>query len=137
MENIRYEVTIGDEVITNAIVPFKFMNVLDATLDYAMLEITGVKQATIPPLTQVLVKIYSDNAYGGEQVQEFEYLVSTDDSTIAFLPPENSAPRYHHTLQLIEPTKWGEGFNCDNLCVTHPGGNVYTENATPVIPEED
>ena len=116
-----------------AILPFKFMDVLDATLDSATLELDRVSTELFEPLTPVRTVIMSNTEEGGEQKLELDWLVATDDSYESSV----GSGLYHHMFSLIEETKFLEGFIVDSLCVTHPGGNVYTDNNHPAKPMEE
>lgn len=133
MADISFSVTIGGVEYDYCAVPFKFENVLDATLDTATLQVDRVSANIIPPLTPVNLAVKSNSAWGGEQSVTFEYVVSADEAEES---PVGSG-LYRHQLVLVEPTKISEGVICDSLCVTHPGGNVYTKNAKPVVPVEE
>lgn len=109
------------------LIPYKFENVLDATLDTGVLELDRVRRELFQPLTDLTLI-----PYDGEDEIQHDWIVAADDATEI---PAGSG-LYHHTLSLIELTKYGEGFICDSTCITHPGGNVYTDNALPVVPEE-
>ncbi len=125
---IKSEVYIDGKLYRHCVLlPIKFENVLDATLDTATIEIQMLPQELMQPLTPVKIIIEQD----GEKIEQ-EWIVAADESREA---PVN-AGTYHHTLTLIEPTKFGEGFLCDSTCITHPGGNIYTDNAIPVVPDE-
>lgn len=128
---ISFEVYINGESYTDcALLPFKFSDVLDATLDSATLELERVRKTVFQPLTEVktIIKSVVD---GNELSVEKNWLIFNDES---FEAPVGSG-LYRHSLALIEETKFLEGFLIDNLCVTHPGGNVFTDNALPVEPE--
>ena len=117
----------GVRYLNCAVFPFNFEDVLDATLDSASITLDRLPIEVVEPLTPVTVVIKSEGALGEEQLS-LDWLVATDVSEDSGL--------YRHTLSLIEQTKYGEGFIVDSTCVTHPGGNVYTNNAKPVDPEE-
>lgn len=121
----------GVRYLNCAVFSFNFEDVLDATLDSASITVDRLPIEVIEPLTPVSVIIISNGALGEERLS-FDWLVSTDVSEES---PVGSG-LYRHTLSLIEQTKYGEGFIVDSTCVTHPSGNVYTENAKPVEPEE-
>lgn len=114
-----------------AIIPFKFQDVLDATLDSAVLELGRVRKEIFEPLTDIGITLTSNGSLGA-QTYETDWLVSTSES---YESPVGSG-LYHHSLSLIEETKYLEGFISDSICVTHSGGNIYTNNAKPVTPEE-
>ena len=120
----------GVQYLNAAVFPFGFSEVLVATLDSATITVCRVPNEIIEILTDVTVVVKSDA--NGEQSFSSDWLVSHDDSVES---PVGSG-LYNHTLSLIELTKFSEGFIGDSLCITHPGGNVYTENAKPVEPEE-
>ncbi len=109
------------------LIPYKFEDVLDATLDTAVLELDRVRRELFPPLTALTLI-----SFEGEDEISHDWIVAADDATEI---PAGSG-LYHHTLSLIELTKYGEGFICDSTCITHPGGNIYTDNAIPVVPDE-
>ena len=117
----------GVQYLNAAVFPFGFSEVLDATLDSATITVCRVPNEIIEILTDVTVVVKSDA--NGEQSFSSDWLVSHDDSVES---PVGSG-LYNHTLSLIELTKFSEGFIGDSLCITHPGGNVYTENAKPVL----
>lgn len=131
---MKFFVTIDGKTYENCVVfPFNFENALDATLDSATLQIERVPIEVIEPLTDITVKVQQEEQQDeGYPYTEFDYIVSSDES---YESPVGSE-LYTHFLQLVELTKYGEGFIGDSLCVTHPGGNVYTENAYPVTPKE-
>lgn len=133
MNKISIEVYIDGVRYRNAAVyPFNFMDVLDATLDSATLELDRVRKEVFEVLTEVTI-ILKSNGSRGEQEYSTSWLVSHDES---YESPVGSG-LYRHSLSLVEPTKFAEGFICDSICVTHPGGNVYTANAKPVTPVEE
>ena len=132
MNKIGIEVYIDGVRYQNAAVyPFDFMDVLDATLDSATLTLDRVPQEIFEVLTDVQVVMKSNGSLGAQELST-NWIVSHDESYEA---PVGSG-LYRNALSLIELTKYGEGFICDSLCVTHPGGNVYTANAKPVVPVE-
>ena len=113
------------------ILPFKWNDMLDEQLDTATIELDRTTTELIEPLTPITVKITTGRG-GNVQTVELNYILATDDSEET---PVGSG-LYHHMITLVEETKYLEGFVVDSLCVTQPGGNVYTENAYPVTPEE-
>lgn len=121
----------GVRYLDCAVFPFNFEDVLDATLDSASVTLDRLPIEVIEPLTAITVIVKSDGALGEEQFST-DWLVATDVSEES---PVGSG-LYRHTLSLIEETKYGEGFIVDSTCVTHPGGNIYTNNAKPVEPVE-
>lgn len=121
----------GVRYLNCAIFPFNFEDVLDATLDSASITLDRLPIEVIEPLTPITIVIKSEGALGEEQLS-LDWIVATDVSEEAPVGSE----LYRHSLSLIEPTKFLEGFVVDSICVTHPGGNVYTNNAKPVEPEE-
>ena len=130
MSKIQIEVYIDGVRYQNAAVyPFNFQDVLDATLDTATLELDRVPQEVFEVLTDVQVVMKSNGSLGSQEIST-SWIVSHDESYEA---PVGSG-LYRHSLSLVELTKYGEGFICDSLCVTHPGGNLYTKNAKPVVP---
>ncbi|MDE7453629.1 MAG: hypothetical protein K2N22_04395 [Clostridia bacterium] len=114
-----------------AVYPFNSEDVLDATLDSAMIQLNRVRQEIFEVLTEVTV-VVKTHAGGGTQEASTDWIVSHDDS---YESPVGSG-LYNHSLSLVELTKYGEGFISDSICTTHPGGNIYTDNAKPVTPEE-
>ncbi len=124
------EITI-DGVAYQGCYPFNFENVLDATLDSATIILERIPVPVFEPLTTVMVAIVT-NASNGLTRNLTDWIIEADESYEA---PVGSG-LYHHSIALVEPTKYFEGFICDSLCVTHPGGNVYTGNAKPVEPAE-
>lgn len=126
------EITIGGVTYQNCFTyPFNFENVLDATLDSAAITLDRIPVPVFEPLTFVRLSIVT-NASGGLKRTSSDWIISSDES---YETPVGSG-LYHHSISLVEPTKYLEGFICDSLCVTHPGGNIYTDNAQPVTPEE-
>lgn len=126
---MKFTVTVDGAEYENCVVfPYNYEDALDATLDQAALTIQRIPKDIIEPLTDITVTVTD----GDGNEFSHDWIVSDDDSYEA---PVGSG-LYTHTLQLIELTKYGEGFIGDSLCVTFPGGNVYTENAKPVEPEE-
>ncbi len=123
IEGVRY--------LNAAVFPFEFENVLDATLDSATITLERVRKEIFEPLTSITVTVKSEGNLGKE-IFSTDWLVANDTSEES---PVGSG-LYRHSLTLIEETKFGEGFIGDNTCVTHPGGNIYTNNAKPVEPEE-
>ena len=110
-----------------AVLPFMFDNILDATLDSATIELERLPMPVIVLLSDVEVSLVSKNGR-----KTTSWIVDDDAS---YETPIGSG-LYHHSLSLIEETKYLEGFIVDSLCVTHPGGNVYVLNAKPVEPVE-
>lgn len=133
MSKINFDVYINGIQYQNcAVYPFNFINVLDATLDSGSLELDRVREEIFEVLTDITVVVKSDASLGTQEAST-DWLISHDDS---YESPIGSG-LYRHSLSLIELTKYGEGFICDSICVTHPSGNVYTANAKPVTPEEE
>ena len=132
MSKISFECTIdGVKYFNCAVFPFNFEDALDATLDNAALTLERVRKEVFEPLTLLTVTVKSGGD-SGEEEYATDWLIQTDAAEEA---PVGSG-LYRHTLSLIEPTKYLEGFIADSVCVTHPGGNVYTNNAKPVDPVE-
>ena len=122
----------GVRYLNAAVFPFKFENVLDATLDSATITLQRVRKEIFEPLTIITIVVKSNGKLGEESFST-EWLVANDSSEES---PVGSG-LYRHNLTLIEQTKYGEGSICDSTCITHPGGNIYTANAKPVTPVEE
>ena len=133
MNRIEIEVYIDGVRYQNAAVyPFNFQDVLDETLDSATLTLDRVPQEVFEVLTEVQVVIKSNGSLGAQELST-DWLVSHDDS---YESPVGSG-LYRHDLSLIELTKYLEGFICDSITVTHPGGNVYAKTVYPVEPKKE
>ncbi len=130
MSNISIDCTIGDSITyeRRADFPFLFENVLDSTLDSATIELTQTSEELYEPLTDIEITMNSKDY----EFTRMNWIIEEDYSEES---PVGSG-LFNHTFSLIEPTKYGEGFICDSLTVTHKGGNIYTNNAQPVTPEE-
>lgn len=134
MSNITIDVYVGGDTQTGkkyencAVLPFDMEEVLDATLDTAAITLQRTEEEVYEPLEEITLVV--KDSYGGKLTTT--WLVASDSSEEA-IP---GSGLFNHHLTLIEQTKWLEGFICDDLTVTHKGGNVYTENAQPVVPEE-
>lgn len=130
MSNITITCKIGDSVSYEARADFPclFEDVLDSTLDSATISLTRTNEEIYEPLTDIEITMNSKDY----EFTRMNWIIEEDYSEES---PVGSGT-YNHTLSLIEPTKYGEGFICDSLTVTHKGGNIYTDNAQPVTPEE-
>lgn len=76
------------------------------------------------------VTIQSENNEGTKTRKDIDYIVANDHSVEM---PVGSG-KYKHEIYLIEETKRLEGIICQSLCFTNTGGNIYTVNASGVIP---
>lgn len=131
MSNIMVKCEIGDSLSyeVRSDFPYLFEDVLDSTLDSATITLTGTNEEIYEPLTDISITMNSKD-YESTQTK---WIIEEDYSEES---PVGSG-LFNHTFSLIEPTKYGEGFICDSLTVTHKGGNIYTNNAQPVTPEEE
>lgn len=131
MPQISVQCIIGENTTyeSNSDFPFIFEDVLDSTLDSATIHLTRVNEELYEPLTDVEIRILGEDSV----FIQMNWIIAEDYSEES---PVGSG-LYNHTLSLIEPTKDLEGFVGDSLTVTHSGGNIYTDNAQLVVPEEE
>ena len=118
------------------VLPVKTSDLLDESLDEAVIELKRVKKEVFKPLTPVEIHITNTvswkNGAGTTEEKVLYFLIAGD---AAEENPVGSG-RYDHMLALVECTKLAECIVCDTQTVTNVLGRVYTDNAYLVTPTE-
>ena len=125
------------DITEQVVMPIIDVERLDATLDTSSLTLINSEEKAIEPFTRMIIRIKNadnttDNIYR---------LVERDDVTIY---KYGANPKYEHSVQLVEITKWLERFEVDNTTITNLLQFLYTDdsvmNTTGIvydtIPEE-
>lgn len=126
-----------------AVMPLKWADFLDERLDECYLSLRKIEKSSFQPLTPVEIK-FSNKLYWAKGEDGEETIPDVEKRTKRFLVADDNAIEnpigsglYDHELYLIEVTKYAECIVVDTVTFTNDIGRNYTENAQPVIPEEN
>lgn len=125
----------GSQSVTNpidGIVASPVVNAMlqDERLDEANIIVYQSNTKVFERGLKMRVTIQSENNEGIKTKKDIDYIVANDHS--AEMPVGSG--KYKHEIYLIEETKRLEGIICQSLCFTNTSGNIYTVNASGVIP---